>query len=345
MFAVGLDVDALVSIEYGNKFKSIRLFAGTSIEVRSTWSLFKPNLVGIILTQEESAGNYEMGDSLKWALCTVLKSPKKFLSEHRPNHRQPSTSAEMGSYLAGLIEGGGCFSGKRLEIVLHFKDIDLAYRIKKWIGYGSVYKIKDKNAVKYCLTKKEGLKKVLFLTNSFWVGPYKLQQIQKHGLDQWTGLILKEPCGVVQPNSFWTAGFLDTDGCLNVYMGKTLTHVMGKRPQIQVRAKQKESFLPECLKACWGGSLSFTKIDFCTTWSLAAVQLNKKGLFDWFLSLDHYPLQSSNKYTQYVLLRKAFLLMQYKQHLIPEGLAKIEKLHKQISLFYPDLKKRSVHPS
>ena len=61
------------------------------------------------------------------------------------------------------IEADGCFSDRHLEIVLHIDDIALAYRIKKWIGYGSVYKVLDKNAVKYSLRHREGLKKVLFL--------------------------------------------------------------------------------------------------------------------------------------------------------------------------------------
>nr|YP_009944737.1 LAGLIDADG-2 homing endonuclease [Ankistrodesmus falcatus]QMS48906.1 LAGLIDADG-2 homing endonuclease [Ankistrodesmus falcatus] len=310
------------------------------MEVKSTW-LFKTNPVGKILTGGESAGNSEiMGDGLKWTCGLILKSPKKWLSEHVPSHKQPSNDHEMGSYLAGIIEGDGCFSGKRLEIVLHLEDMGLAYRLKSWVGYGSVYKIKKKKAVKYSLTHKEGLKKILFLTNSYWVGFSKWQQIKNHGLDEWVGLKLKPPCGKVDPDSFWTAGFLDADGCLNVYLGKSLTHALKKRPQIQVRAKQKESFLPECLKACWGGSLSFTKKDLCTTWSLASVNPKKRGLYEWFLLMDSHPLQSSNKYTQYVLLRKAFLLMQHKKHLIPEGLAKIEKLQTQISLFYADLKKQ-----
>lgn len=339
MYAVGLDVDAFVSIDFGNKVKSIRLFAGTLFEVKSTWYEFKPNPVGTILTQGESAGNYEMmADGLAEVFGPGLTSVPKLLSEHRPDHRQPETPEELGSYLAGLIEGDGCFSGKRLEIVLHYEDKALAYRIKKWIGYGTVSKVKDKMAVKYCLTHREGLTKVLQWTRTSWVGFQKWQQIKQHGLDLWTGVGLSQPSGVICVHSFWTAGFLDADGCINVYICQSPTHVLGKRPQIQVRAKQKDPFLPQCMKICWGGSLSLTQGDGCTTWSLTAVQPKKKGLFAWFLAMDYYPLQSPNKYTQYVLLRKSFLLMQDKKHLIPEGLAKIQRLQKQISLFYPDLK-------
>jgi hypothetical protein len=78
-----------------------------------------------------------MGEGLTGALGPGSPSPLRLLSKHRPHHHQPRTSEKLGSYLAGLIEGDRCFSGKRLDIVLHFKDKALAYRIKKWIGYGS----------------------------------------------------------------------------------------------------------------------------------------------------------------------------------------------------------------
>ncbi len=57
MFAVGLDVDTQVSIGKGHLFESIGLFAGTPIEIKSTWERnFKLFPVGKILIQGESAG-------------------------------------------------------------------------------------------------------------------------------------------------------------------------------------------------------------------------------------------------------------------------------------------------
>lgn len=338
MFTVGLDVDTFVSTQFRLKFEIFWLFAGTFINVES---IFDINISGIILTEKESAGNNGIADYFKMSLMNILKPQEKILSEHRPPHRIPKTSKELGSYLAGLIEGDGYFGDKRLEIVLHKEDIALAYRIKKWIGYGSIYKIPTKNAVKYCLRKKEGLKKVLSLTNSFWVGSFKWQQIREHNLDLWTGVHLTEPNKTISRNSFWTAGFLDADGCVNVYLSPNSSRIVGKQVQIQVRVKKKEPFLLNCLKECWGGSLSFFQRDLCTTWSLVSAT-KEKGLVSWFLYIDVFPLQSSNKYTQYVLLRKAFLLIQNKQHLTPKGLEKIQKLNKQISLFYRDLKNNKI---
>lgn len=54
----------------------------------------------------------------------------------------------MGYYLAGMIEGGcASISEQGFEIVFTEFDAANAYYIKKIIGFGSVSKIKGKNAV------------------------------------------------------------------------------------------------------------------------------------------------------------------------------------------------------
>jgi hypothetical protein len=52
----------------------------------------------------------------------------------------------------------------------------LAYYIKKRIGYGNVYKIKDKKAVRYICKKAKGLFIILSLINGKFVSNYKYQQ-------------------------------------------------------------------------------------------------------------------------------------------------------------------------
>jgi hypothetical protein len=73
------------------------------------------------------------------------------ISNHRPAHKKPVSEDEFGSYLAGLIEGDGFINKKILNITIAFHELDvnLAYYIKKRIGYGVVGKIKNKNAYLY----------------------------------------------------------------------------------------------------------------------------------------------------------------------------------------------------
>jgi len=94
--------------------------------------------------------------------------------------------------------------------------------------------------------------------------------------------------------------------------------------------------------------LSVSKADMCTTWCLSKLlpDTNGNSLYNMFKVMDNYPLQSSSKYVQYVLLRKAFIYMQHaalqKEHLTSEGLMRIFNIHKRISAYYPDLKKQST---
>ncbi len=93
-------------------------------------------------------------------------------SVHRPRHIYPQNNTEWGWYLAGLIDSDGYFSevvspqGQKkqpnLTIAFHIKDIHLAYKIRSFINFGTVSKIKNKSVCKYVLTNKNGF---IFLLN------------------------------------------------------------------------------------------------------------------------------------------------------------------------------------
>jgi hypothetical protein len=61
----------------------------------------------------------------------------------------------------------------KLTICFHIKDISLAYKIKSFLHYGTVSKIKNKNACTYILTNKFGFMKLLPLLYG------KIKQIDK----------------------------------------------------------------------------------------------------------------------------------------------------------------------
>jgi hypothetical protein len=75
------------------------------------------------------------------------------------------------SYLAGLIEGDGCFStGNRLRITFHLKDRYLADELKKSIGFGNIQKPYN-GMFTHCF--KDGLQHIT-LTNGKFVDLLKL---------------------------------------------------------------------------------------------------------------------------------------------------------------------------
>jgi hypothetical protein len=110
---------------------------------------------------------------------TLLSSETiKPISVHVPIYLKPLNDIKFSHYLAGLIDGDGHFSNKQqLVIVFNILDIQLAYFIKKQLGYGNVSKVKNKNAVLLIVSKTEGIKKVITLINGKTRSISKIEQI------------------------------------------------------------------------------------------------------------------------------------------------------------------------
>jgi hypothetical protein len=95
-----------------------------------------------------------------------------------PKHLRPINNDQFGHYLAGLIDGDGHFSSKQqLVIVFNSLDVQLAYFIKKRLGFGSVRKVKNKNAFILVIAAREGLEKVITLINGKIRSENKFNQI------------------------------------------------------------------------------------------------------------------------------------------------------------------------
>ena len=85
---------------------------------------------------------------------------------------------------SGLIDGEGNFSSRQqLVIAFHSLDVSLAYYIKKRLGYGSVKKVKNKNAIILVVAAREGIKKVINLINGKIRTENKFNQITNNILN------------------------------------------------------------------------------------------------------------------------------------------------------------------
>lgn len=107
----------------------------------------------------------------------VLLNINKPLSIHRIKHAYPQNDNDWGYYLAGLIDADGCFNDiskhkPKLTITFHLKDISLSYKIKNFIQYGTVSKIKNKNACTYVLTNKFGFFKLIKILDNARASDY-----------------------------------------------------------------------------------------------------------------------------------------------------------------------------
>jgi|GEM_PF-3243155 hypothetical protein len=185
MYTVGLDVDKPVFTE------KILLYAGNSC-ISSPLVLIA--LGTIYLFKRLSAGNLSFSTKATAATKNTYTSYKNLLpiSEHVPN-RNHLTDNEFGYFLAGLIEGDGWFGYKQLYIIFAEKDTSLAYYIKKRVGHGNVYKIKDKKAVRYICKNKPGLLIILSLINGKLLSNSKYDQVIKHNYSEQFNLSILPP--------------------------------------------------------------------------------------------------------------------------------------------------------
>jgi len=98
--------------------------------------------------KELSAGNLEVEEGFEG------------VSEHQQKHKKPEDDSDIGYYLAGLIEWGGYIGSRGIEVNKNESDVATAYNIKKRIGYGNIYKVKDKRAYKLSIFNKKGVERV-----------------------------------------------------------------------------------------------------------------------------------------------------------------------------------------
>jgi hypothetical protein len=82
------------------------------------------------------------------------------------------------------------------------EDIPLAYLIKKRIGYGNIYKIKDKKAVRYVCKHTKGLSFILNLINGKLVSNYKYDQLIKHNYEKIFNIIILPPLKNLNLNNY-----------------------------------------------------------------------------------------------------------------------------------------------
>jgi hypothetical protein len=184
-----------------------------------------------------------------------------------------------------LIDGDGNFSYKHFTLVFNISDASLAYYIKERIGYGNISKIPGKNAIKYVVTNKIGIEKIINLVNQKLRVQFKIDSIYKYLINAYsTKLNLDKELLINTSNNldnYWLAGFSDADASFQIKIlsrkrlstnPRMLTLALPAATQHKVRAKaakeaieirinyqidQKTKNLLELIKDYFGGNIGY----------------------------------------------------------------------------------------
>ena len=248
------------------------------------------------------------------------------LSVHVPTHLRPVNNIQLGYYLAGLIDGDGHFS-KKQQLVIAFNSLDtyLAYYLKKQIGYGSVQKVKNKNAVLLVVSAIKGVEKVINLINGKLRSQNKLDQISNNILNHIKFLNTNNTINFTLDKSnnlknLWLAGFSDADASFQI---KLLFRKSINKTEVRLNFQidQKKKDLLFLIKEFLGGNIGYRKSQ--DTYYYGSTSFGSaRNIIKYF---DHYHLLGS-KYVNYLKWRKAYIIIQNKDHLKESGLNKILKL-------------------
>lgn len=318
MYTVGLDVDRdslvftiKILLYAGNSYLSnpLVLIALGTIYLLHSFMLRQP------------AGNFSFSTNTtvvtKNTYNKYIYLPK--ISEHVPNHKNNLSKEELGYFLAGLIEGAGWFGDKQLYIIFAENDTSLAYYIKKQVGYGNVYKIKDKKAVRYICKNKEGLCLILSLINGKFVSNYKYKQLIKHNYNEYFNIKIFPPKKEnLSLNNYWLAGFTQADGCFHISILKSKTHKTGYNVKLEYSLNQNDH-LP--LKLLYN-TLNMGNISQYSSgiWCYKSSGYKTAGsLINYFDKFNVF----GGKYISYLKFRKVYIMITEGKHLNEKGVKKI----------------------
>ena len=121
------------------------------------------------------------------------------------------------------------------------------------------------------------------------------------------------------------AGFSDADGSFGIFINKSKTHITGFNIILPFRLKQKYPELLYLVKRALGGNVyKFNGNMYNYSSTNFKVAYNVANYF------DKFHLLNASKFINYLKWRKAYRIIQRKQHLSSQGVIKIRKLKENL---------------
>jgi hypothetical protein len=301
------------------------LYAGTTFIIGFKYFILN-DIVKKLKLESLSAGNQHLAmmGTPETLRDEITAEKIKHVSIHNPKHLKPANSTEFGHYLAGLIDGDGHFSSaQQLIIVFNVLDIQLAYYIKEQIGYGNVRKVKNKNAVLFILAKKKGIEVVVNLIHNKLRTTSKFYQITNNILQNYKFIDLKKTINISLNTSndlknHCLAGFSDADASFQI---KLIERNNKTEVRLNYQIDQKKVYILTLIKEYLGGNIGYRKSKDTYYYGSTSYGSAKKVI----AYFDRYHMLST-KHINYLKWRKAYILVQSRDHLTEQGLTKIKRL-------------------
>ena len=285
---------------FSNLVKIIKLY----------FSLFLKEGLNILLSYSESSS-----ETLRNKTYTFIKK----VSIHVPTHLKPTSDKDFGDYLAGIIDAAGNFTieNSNLQLVIKFNSLDasLAYYIKERLGFGTIRKVKDKNAFLLIVAARKGMEKVINLINGKIRTEIKFNQITNNifnhakyaGLKQTISLKLNTDKDL---KNHWLVGFSDAEASFQIKVINRSNKVevrlnfqLVARPS--ARSLQKKDTILLLIKDFLGGLVTYNKLKNEYIYSSGSYG-SAKNVINCF---DYYHLLSS-KHINFLKWRKTYIGLQ-----------------------------------
>lgn len=208
--------------------------------------------------------------------------------------------SKFNQWLAGLIDGDGCFLISKqgyasFEITIQTRDKKCLFLIKQKFG-GSIKIRSGIDCVRYRMQHRKGLLDLINAVNGEIRNPIRLLQLKK--ICEKYEIQLKEPVPLTYNNG-WLSGFMDSDG--SVYLNL-------ESAQMFITASQKDRYLLDILCDLYGGTVYALKTSF--KWTVYK-KIDIINLLDYF---KLYPSRSA-KHNRIKAIPRYFELRMLKAHL------------------------------
>lgn len=243
--------------------------------------------------------------------------------------------SNLGSYLAGLIEGDGSFITKYpqygyIQIVFSSKDQPLGDLLKKYLG-GSFEYDKGGNYSVLKIRKKEETLKVIHLINGYLRTPKfdKFRLLVNYFNKKYSMELTTLPIDHSLINgNYWLSGFVDADGNFNVNIAGR-KNSKAQRISLSFNLEQSTKENPNLNHVCYEIA-KYLKVNLYLRTRL--LEKNNKTYVNYYVRahnmeshrlvceyFDTFSLFSS-KFLNYQDWKEIHLMQLQKRHLTPEGL-------------------------